>query len=282
MTTMLSGSDDKSGTPDAAAAAAAAAGGSQAPAGGSADWVSSLPEELKNVVTTKGYKTPADVVQAYANAEKLIGVDKIPVPKDGVWDQTARQKLGIPNDAKGYKFDKPTLPEGLPWDDKFEATALEAAAKLGLTNGQVKGLMDMFAAQRVAEFNGIAASREAERNQVAETLKSEWGNAFNAKIENASRAARYLGGEELIAALEESGAGNNPEIIKAFAKIGGMLKEDQMRQGTPSGFNLTPEEARVEANKLMASEAYTKTGHPEHAAVVQKVQALFRQAYPES
>lgn len=278
--TMISGSDDKSGTPEAGAAGGS--GQAQQAAGGSADWVASLPEELKNVVTTKGYKTPADVVQAYANASKLIGVDKIPVPKDGVWDPEARQKLGIPADAKGYKYEKPVLPEGLPWDEKFEATALDAAAKMGLTNQQVQGLIGLFAAQRTAEFNGLASGREAEREQVAETLKSEWGNAFNAKIENASRAARYLGGDELIAALEESGAGNNPQIIKAFAKIGGMLKEDQMRQGTPSGFNLTPEEARTEANKLMASDAYTKTGHPEHAAVVQKVQALFRQAYPES
>ena len=45
---------------------------------------------------------------------------------------------------------------------------------------------------------------------------------------------------------------------------------------------MTPDEARREANKLMASEAYTTRDHPDHASTVEHVQHLFEHAYPEA
>jgi len=266
--TMTDGSDK--GTPPAA----------QPPAQG-ASWTDGLTPELKSVVDTKGYKTPADVLTAYVNAEKLIGVDKIPVPKDGVWDQTARQKLGIPETPDKYALEKPTLPEGMQWDADFEKVALAKAHELGLTPSQVKGLMEVYTGTQIGKFGSIEQAITQQREEVSSLLKQEWGNAYPVKIENASRAARMIGGDALIEALETSGAGNNPEIIKAFAKVGAMMGEDKMKAGLPSGFGLTPEEAKVEANKLMASDAYMNRGHAEHSAVVQKVQSLFKQAYPD-
>lgn len=255
-----------------------------APPGGQppSDWVSGLTPELKNIVETKGYKTPADVVQAYANAERLIGVDKIPIPKDGVWDATARTKLGIPETPDKYTYKRPELPEGLPWDQNFEKAALTKAHELGLTPNQVQGLIDLYAGQRVSEFGGLDTMREQAQAEAAETLKKEWGNAYQVKLDNASRAAKMVGGDELVEALVETGAGNNPAIIRAFAKIGAMLGEDRMRSGQPSGFGLTPEEARAEATKLMSSPAYSNRNHIEHAEVVKKVESLFKQAYPDA
>jgi hypothetical protein len=244
-------------------------------------WTDGLSPELKNVVETKGYKSPADVVNAYVNAEKLIGVDKIPVPKDGIWDATARQKLGVPETPDKYAIEKPILPEGMNWDADFEKAALAKAHELGLTPTQVKGLMDLYGGTQIGKFGQIEQIIQQQRDEVSSVLKQEWGNAFAVKIDNAARAARMLGGDALVEALETSGAGNNAEIIRAFAKIGSMLGEDKIKAGLPSGFGLTPEEARGEANKLMSSEAYSSSGHPEHAAVVQKVQALFKQAYPD-
>lgn len=270
---LIDGSDK--GAPPAPAATT-----TPAPAPNS-DWVAGLPPELKSVVDTKGYKTPADVLTAYVNAERLIGVDKIPVPKDGVWDQTARSKLGIPDTPDKYTFNKPELPDGLPWDANFEKAALTKAHELGLTPNQVQGLMELYAGQRVSEFGGLDTLREQTQAATAEVLKKEWGNSYAVKLDNAARAAKMVGGEALIEALMETGAGNNPEIIRAFAKIGGMLGEDRMKSGMPSGFGMTPEEARGEATKLMSSQAYTQKSHPEHALTVEKVESLFKQAYPE-
>ena len=247
-----------------------------------ADWTASLTPELKGVVEAKGYKSPADVVQAYANAERLIGADKIPVPKDGVWDAAARAKLGIPDTPDKYAFEKPQLPEGMEWDDGFQKAALAKAHELGLTPAQVNGLMGLYAGTRGNEFAAMQQATVQQREEAAAALKQEWGNAYSIKVDAAGRAARSIGGDALIEALEKSGAGNNPEIIRAFAKIGAMMGEDKLRVGQAAGFGMTPAEARVEANKLMASEAYRNRTHVEHGEVVKKVAALFAEAYPES
>jgi hypothetical protein len=246
-----------------------------------ADWTSSLPEELKGVVTTKGFKTPADVLQSYVNAEKLIGADKILAPKDGKWDKAALSKLGVPESPDKYQIKRPTLPEGMAYDEAFEKAALTKAHELGLMPQQVQSLLDLYAAQQSTQMGRIAEMQQQQQEATATMLKQEWGNAYQAKLENAGKAMRMIGGDALAEALIETGAGNHPEIVRAFAKIGDMLGEDRIRAGQPSGFNLTPEEARNEANRLMAHDGYLNKAHPEHAAIVQKVQALFRQSFPE-
>ncbi|NOT42370.1 MAG: hypothetical protein HOP13_17990 [Alphaproteobacteria bacterium] len=247
--------------------------------GTGAEWTASLTPELKQLVETKGYKSPADVVQAYAHAQRAIGADKIPAPKDGVWDETARAKLGIPRSADGYELHRPDLPEGVAYDEAFEKAALPIAHKLGLTPGQVQGLLDFYAGHQSQAFQSSLKGRLDDETQSIGLLKEEWGPSYDTKLTQAARAARYFGGQPLIEFLNQSGIGNNPELVRAFAKIGSMMTEDSLKIGRAQGFNITPEEARREAAKLMATQAYNIRHHPEHAATVEHVQQLFERAY---
>jgi hypothetical protein len=246
------------------------------------DWTSGLTPDLKQLVETKGYKSPADVVQAYAHAQRAIGADKIPLPKDGVWDDVARSKLGIPKSAEGYQLRRPDLPHGVAYDEAFEKAALPVAHKLGLTPQQVQGLLDFYAGHQGQAFQTALRGRSGEETQSIAALQQEWGGSYDAKVSAAARAARYFGGQGLVNFLNESGMGNNTELVRTFAKIGSMMTEDTLKIGKSQGFSMTPDEARREANKLMASEAYTKRDHAEHAATVEHVQHLFEHAYPDA
>jgi hypothetical protein len=113
-----------------------------APEAPDATWIGQLAPELRQLVETKGYRSPADVVQAYAHAQRAIGAAKIPAPRDGVWDEVARERLGIPGEPAGYQLARPQLPEGVPYDEAFEQAALPVAHKLGLMPHQVQGLLD--------------------------------------------------------------------------------------------------------------------------------------------
>jgi hypothetical protein len=259
----------------------AAQGGGAAPPA-APEWTAGLPPELQQHVTAKGYKGVADVVTAHMHAEKLVGADKIAVPKDGVWDEAAKIKLGIPTDVKGYKIDRPKLPDGLPYDEKFESTALAVAHEAGLSNAQAQKLVEFWAKSQGDAFAGIGQDTEAARASTVGELQKEGGKAYDDRVAFASRAAREFGGEPLLAFLNESGAGNSPHLIRAFAKIGEMLREDKISGGRPSGMALTPDQARVEANKLMQTDAYRKRDHAEHADVVRRVTQLFESQYPES
>jgi hypothetical protein len=249
--------------------------------GANSDWMSTLTPELRQIVESKNYKSPADVVQAYAHAQRAIGADKIPVPKDGVWDEIARSKLGIPREPGGYKLQRPELPEGVNYDEAFEKAALPVAHKLGLTPGQVQGLLDFYAGHQSQTFQSVVRGRVDDETQSVGLLQQEWGPSYDTKVAQAARAARYFGGQPLIEFLNQSGVGNNPELVRAFAKIGSMMTEDSLKIGRSHGFSITPEEARREANKLMASPGYTNRDHPEHGSIVEQVQQLFERAYSD-
>jgi hypothetical protein len=256
-----------------------AAGTAADPFGESAEWTSTLSPELRQIVETKGYKTPADVVQAYAHAQRAIGADKIPLPKDGVWDEVARAKLGIPREAGGYKLNRPELPQGITYDEAFEKAALPVAHKLGLTPAQVQGLLEFYAGHQSHSLQSTMRGRMEDETQSVGLLQQEWGPTYDAKVAQAARAARYFGGEPLIEFLNQSGIGNNPELVRTFAKIGSMMTEDSLKIGRAHGFSITPEEARREATKLMGSPAYTNRDHAEHGSTVEQVQQLFERVY---
>lgn len=248
-------------------------------------WVSSLTPELKELVTSKGYKTPADVVQAYAHAQRAIGVDRIPVPKDGVWDDVAREKLGIPKDPAGYKLAKPELPPGVVWDDKFEQAAMPVMHKLGLTPTQVNGLLELYAGQQVAQHKTLSEQTDtkaqeltASREAAISGLKAEWGQKYDQNLNFASRAVQHIGGEELVKVMNETGMGDNPAMIKAFAKIGELLGEDVLKVGKSDGV-MTPAEAKAEAQKIMSSPEYTSRDPAVRAAAVEKVNKLYGMAF---
>jgi len=245
------------------------------------EWTQNLPPDLRSMVETKGYKTPADLAQAYAHAEKAIGADKVVVPKDGVWDNQARTKLGIPENADGYRINRPSMPVGVTYDENFERSMLPIAHKLGLTPTQVQGLVDAVSSHRLGEFQTQSQATYGREAETVAMLKAEYGPGYDAKIQQAARAVRHFGGDDVIQLLNESGYGNHPALIRMMAKIGGMMTEDTLKVGRGAGLGLTADEAQVEYKKLMAGEAYRRADHPEHADVVKKVQQLFEQSFPD-
>lgn len=248
-----------------------------------AGWIAGLPTELKALVETKGYRTPADVVQAYAHAQRALGSEKIPLPKDGIWDQVARERLGIPAAPAGYALRRPDLPDGIAWDEGFEQAALPIAHGLGLTPQQLQGLMDFYASHQAEAFATAGRARQHQQDQAATALKDEWGPDYAVKLAQAARAARYFGGEDLLTLLNESGLGNNPQLIRAFEKAGALLGEDTLKGGNDgSGQGLAPTDAMRKARELMQKPGYLKREHPDHFDLVAEVNAMFERAFGQA
>jgi hypothetical protein len=242
-------------------------------------WIGQLAPELRQLVETKGYRSPAEVVQAYAHAQRAIGATKIPVPRDGVWDEVARERLGIPGEPAGYQLARPQLPEGVPYDEAFEQAALPVAHKLGLMTHQVQGLLDFYATHQAEAFAAAGRARQLEETRASEALRAEWGPDYTVKLSQAARAARYFGGEELVSLLNESGLGNNPQLIRAFERAGALLGEDTLKGNSPEGSaGLAPADAMRKARELMQKPGYLKREHPDHFDLVAEVNAMFERA----
>ena len=185
-----------------------------------------------------------------------------------------------PQTPEPYAITRPELPDGVTWDEAFEKAATPVAQKLGLSPTQLQGLADFYAQHQADTGLGAMRQRALDEAAASDALKAEWGAHYDTKLAQASRAARYFGGEQLIAVLNETGLGNHPDLVRAFARAGAFLGEDALRSGGSQVTGvLPPDEALKKARGLMARPAYASRAHPEHGALVDEVRQLFEQAY---
>lgn len=251
-----------------------------------ADWTSAFSDDLKSFVATKGFRSPADLADAYAKADG-VSAALLPPPKDGQWDEGARAKLGIPSMPGDYKIKRPDLPDGIPYDEALEKAALPIAHKLGLMPGQVQGLIDFISAHRVAETKAALQTMQSHMAEAEEALRGEWGAGYERQLSLAARTAKRFGGDDLIGALNESGFGNNPHLVRAFAKIAGLVAEDTMKSDgsptRPSADAALAEIARIQGEALKdPKHPWINAQHPEHETLLERMRTLFAAAHPAS
>ena len=157
---------------------------------------------------------------------------------------------GPPRAPDAYRLE---APEGLTLDAEAVALATPAFQALGLSNEQAQSLMPVAAEwARGLQERGQQQMMEqvaAQRREWFETARGDreiGGANWDASTARASRALDALGfpkGSGFRALLDESGLGNHPEMIRAFARIGRAVAEDGFeRPGTPSASRRTDEE----------------------------------------
>ena len=131
-----------------------------------------------------------------------------------------------------------TLPEGMPLDGELLEAVTPVFKDLMLTNDQAQALTDKF-------VEHMAAKNEQTMTAWAETLDS-WvekaqkdpeigGDNWEQTKAMSQLAVNKLGTPELKTYLQRSGGGNHPELIRIFAKIGPLLKEDDPANGGEGG-----------------------------------------------
>ena len=84
-----------------------------------------------------------------------------------------------------------------------------------------------------------------------------------------------------IVLADGSSLGNNPDLIKGFVKLAGMVGEDAPIN-TPQDNVFTPDEAqrKIDAHMVPGSPYWDKN-HPNHDRAVQDVYALRQMMYPD-
>jgi hypothetical protein len=66
------------------------------------------------------------------------------------------------------------------------------------------------------------------------TDKELGGTALDGNIRLAQSALTKFGTPELRAALDTTGMGNHPEVVRVFTRIGKAMAEDTFEKGSPS------------------------------------------------
>ena len=254
-------------------------------AGSSADWRSGIDQELQGDPSLADIKDINGLAKSYVNAQKMVGADKIVLPgADASPDEMNEfyNRLGRP---EKYEFDKVDLPEGFEHSEPMDTAMKQLMHETGLTNAQANKLYSGYLQYLGNEYKEAMGNNDQIRAEWSTQLKKDLGKAFDESVDLSQRAAKELGGDELLKWFDETGQGDNPMFVKLFAKVGKMMSEAGAEPGEVKSFELTPQAAQQEIARLQRDpnfmNQYTDKESQGHAEAIKKMQYLYDYAYPE-
>lgn len=256
------------------------------PAGGFPDWLGKMEiaDDIKSDPALKPFNDIPSLVKSYVHTKRMVGADKIQVPNkyadDSEWTGVFR-KLGLPESLDGYEL-KPELAEGEELNEDFLNGFKEQAFQAGVLPKQAQQLVGWYANMAAQMAKQQAEAEQQKVQEALGSLKNEWGDAYDSKIRAAKATVDLVGDDDFRAYLNETGLGNDPNVIKAFAKIGeSALSEDKVIAGsdTKSGGH-TPQSSQAMINQVMGDREhpYHDKLHPEHKKAVEEMAKHFMNA----
>lgn len=223
------------------------------------DFLQMVPEELRDHPSLSPIKDVENLARSYVNAQRLIGADKVPLPVNPTEEDLDNiySRLGRPKTADEYQID---VDGNVVTEDMAKAYA-DVAHKLRLTPDQANGIMEYYRSM-ASQASSMSAEAEAQqRNQTEMALRKEWGDDFDARIEDAGNIAKQFGSNELLEMQLADGTkvGNHPDFIKAFAKMAefrqSVTSEDTVSDA-PSSRVMTRRAAQQEIDAIMNDKSH--------------------------
>ncbi len=262
------------------------------------NWLMTLPEEwtvkqmdengktveipLREHPALQDYKTKDEAVKALVHAQKLLGKTPegyVQVPgEDADPEQVAafHAALGRPEAAGGYEMPEIDLPDGFELQEAMIEGFRSTAHGLGLTPAQVSGLYQWFLPVVLDTHHEMEAEARKFRDSELETIRNVHRGDTPTMLDNALRAAEAIGGEELLEALNSTGAGDRAAVISAFAKIAPLVLESGLR-GSARGWG--EELSKDKLLEMMRDPRYSDPLQRDNA-FVNKVREGFKALYP--
>ena len=243
------------------------------------DFKSLIPEAYKDEKSLHNFSNMDDFVKSYLHSQKLVGADKIAIPNkystDEDWKEVYK-KLGTPETGEGYKYK-------LPEDHKIEDDTLKSfsneAAKLGLLPNQANGVMNYYNEIIKQGLSDQAAQQKTAQDEAVVELRKEFGASYQKEIQSAKNLVHATLGKEFIDnSLLQDGSrlGDNPTVIKAFAKLANKLSEDDIVKGDVPSYLTTSDINKQISALQQPGSAYWDKNHLSHNDAVAEVQALLR------
>jgi hypothetical protein len=229
-----------------------------------------------------------NLARSYVNAQRLIGADKIPMPVNPSDEDLDRiyNRLGRPESPDGYQL---TADGNIVTEDLVKDFA-DFSHKLRLTPEQASGIMDYYRSSVEQSNQSLVENAEQFRQTTEEALKSEWGRAYDQKLNQAVNAAKEFSNPEIFDLQLSDGSrlGDNAEFIKTFAKIAEfrqtVTSEDTISENAQSNA-MTPKQAKAEIDAIMndRSHAYwDKTNIVGRQQAIQRMQELMGMVHGEA
>ena len=241
-------------------------------------WKETISEEFRNDPNIAKFTEIDALAKSYINATRMIGTDKVAVPNQNStedhWNEVY-DKLGRPESAEKYKLEAKS--EVVPIEETAVKQFAENAHKLGLNNKQAQGILEFYKNSMEQTAKQTQIDAETAQAQAQQVLRQEWGKSYDANIQKAASLAKANMKAEVLDLPMKDGSrlGDNPDIIKGFAKIADMLSEDKIISTESENVN-QGRDYDAEISQIINDKTgpYWNSTHPDHAKVVQQVLTL--------
>jgi hypothetical protein len=154
------------------------------------------------------------------------------------------------------------------------------AHNIGLSQNQVNALMEYQANMVTAEIDNQPSILAAQKEETESVLKQEWGIDYDKNIRAAQRALQVYGDPEIMELMNTT-AGNNPAVVKLFARLGAEVTEDMTQNTQNNNLATSRLDAQDEISDIYSNpeHPYFNGSHPDHRAAVEKVRQLHEKVY---
>jgi len=244
------------------------------------DFLQLVPEDLREHPSLSPIKDVENLARSYVNAQRLIGADKVPLPVNPTDEDLDNiyGKLGRPESADGYDI----TVDGNVVTEEVAKSYADMAHKLRLTPDQASGILEYYKGMASAASDMTSEAETQQRNDTEMSLRKEWGDDFDARIEDAGRVAKQFGGNDILDMRLADGTkvGNHPDFIKAFANMA-QFRQSVTREDTvsdaPMSSVATRQSAQQEIDAIMNDKTHPYWNHRDPAGrqrAVERMQEL--------
>jgi len=226
-----------------------------------------------------------DLGRSYKNLEKLLGTEKVPRPtsdddEEG-WERWYKAS-GRPDSEDKYEFKRPELPPDLPYDEEAEKNFRTWAKANGLNKRQAANLYEAYAKTQMERHAAYHTGQKQARAQIEQNLRREHGGQYEAKVNLARQAIREFADPDYMKWLDETGAGNDPRVIRSWIRVGEKMSGPTKLHGAPvADRNETDLKTAISNFREKHAEALWKKEHPDHDLRVREYNKLFQALYPD-
>ena len=123
----------------------------------------------------------------------------------------------------------------------------------------------------------------AQKDETEQNLKQEWGIDYDKNIRAAQRGLQVYGDPEIVE-LMNTAAGNNPAVVKLFARLGAEVTEDMTQNTQNNNLATSRLDAKDEIEQIFTNydHPYFNGNHPEHKSAVERVRQLHEKVHGTS
>lgn len=183
------------------------------------------------------------------------------------------KRLGRPDEPDKYDLTD-IVPETYNQDiiEEFKKKAHET----GMSQEGVRKMAEWYKEVEVKQLEAINKAKAIQADQNILELKTEFGVNFDSEIKNARKALDAYTDKAFRQYMDDSGLGNNPALVKAFAKIGRELSEDRLVQSdTATRLAKNEDLKRSEILRLRSNKEFMEKYRRGDPTAVQRLNRLY-------